>query len=191
MKLLALLLFALPVGAADLSVLGFTLGQPLNLPECPYRMSGTMKIYGEVPAQTCVREAAPLKGYASPQRMILFGTSEAPPIVKNWRAVAFELDGRLVGLWFATPGATAQETVLAQLTAKYGPPTWKRSDPVQNLMGAAFNSVSAQWRGHAVDVSFDGTTGRLDTGQVTVDLPEVTVRRRTGEEAPYAAERKL
>lgn len=41
---------------ADLSVFGFTLGVPLSLPECPYRLSGTTKLYETIPAATCLEE---------------------------------------------------------------------------------------------------------------------------------------
>jgi hypothetical protein len=61
---------------------------------------------------------------------------------------------------------------------KFGPPTSVSHERVQNLAGAAFDSVTATWRGGEVDVTFYGTNSKLDMGDVYIDLPEVTAMRR-------------
>lgn len=186
----ALALVATTATAADLSVFGFTLGEPLRLPECHYRLSGSMKLYDTIPAQTCAWEAMKVNGYAEPQRRIIFSEREAPAIVANWQAIALERNGRLLGIEFYTGGAKAQDLVLAQLTAKYGPPASAAASAVQNMAGATFDNVDAVWHG-PVEVTFWGTFRRLDSGRVTIDLPEAAALRRTWFDGERSVERRL
>lgn len=65
-----------------------------------------------------------------------------------------------------------------QLTEKFGPPTSISQERVQNLAGAAFDSITAIWRGGEVDVTFYGSVGKLDQGDVYIDIPEVTAMRK-------------
>ena len=186
-------LVAVHAAAADLTVFGFELGKPLTLPECPYTTlpGDNFKLYEVVPPRTCYQEPRAVNGYGIPVREIDFGKTSAPPYVLYWRMFAVEQGGDLIGVRFSTPGISAQDVVLGELRRKYGAPTSISSEPLQNAFGATFDSVSALWRGGAVDVTFEGTFGRLDRGEVTIDLPAATALRRSWERATSAAERKL
>jgi len=191
---LALALLALHGGAAAAgpSVFGLELGHPVALAECPHQampVSGR-KLYELMPSRTCVEDAAPA-GPASGARTVVFTRTEAPPIVRDARLTLLEVGGALAGVRFATPGESAEDVVLGELTAKYGPPSSIHRERVQNLAGAQADTLTALWRGGVVDVTFYGTFGRLDQGQVTIDLPIGSAARRARDAAAHNAERKL
>jgi hypothetical protein len=186
-------LFSVAANAQDLTVFGFELGKPLSLPECPATRTpvGATKFYEEIPAYTCFQEPRKFNGYGIPARMVVFGKSEAPPFVRYWRFVALEHGGVLIGVRFGTNGASSQDLVISQLTAKYGKPSSTSTRVVQNLMGAQFNAIIAVWSGGSVDVTYDGVTGEIDRGQVTIDLPQATALRRSWQNLGHESERKL
>jgi hypothetical protein len=176
--MVALLGFARPGHTEHLGVFGFVLGQPLNLDECTYRVIGGSKSYIYPAPKTCTEQAHAIQGYGQPSRRILFSKEECPIFVNNCQMIALEIDGRLAGIEFFTQGSIAQETTMNALVRKYGPPTSSSRFPVQNPGGASFESIEAQWKFETLSVSFSGTYQRIDTGNVTIDLPSATELRR-------------
>jgi hypothetical protein len=177
-------------GAADLTVFGVELGKPVNLPECPYKTAGGMKLYDVMPQSTCVHDPHALNGYGRPARELSFGRDEAPPIVKNWTAFLLEDDaGRVIGFHFLTSGVQTQAAVLSQLKEKYGAPTSVTPHTVRTAVGGPFESFDAKWSLPGLVVNFQGTTDRIDRGDVTIDLPEAAALRQQWSLNPK--ERKL
>lgn len=175
----------------SLVAFGFELGKPLDLPECPFKMSSGIKLYEIAPSNTCAEEAKPLNGYDQPVRRITFSQTEAPVIVKNWRAFPLEEDGNLIGLHFLTPGANAQQVVLDQFKEKYGPPTRVTSRQLQNAMGASFEAISAVWQLPLLRISFEGITGKIETGEVFIDTPPAVALREKWAKGRRTNERKF
>lgn len=165
--------------AQTISIFGFELGRPLNLPECVFKTVAGMKLYEVIQPATCAESATTINGYKQPVRRIVFSQAETPTIVKNWNAIPLEVDGNLVGLHFFTPGASAQQLALDQLTSKFGKPTARKSYPVQNVMGAKFDAISAQWRSPSVQIAFEGIRDKIDTGEIYIDLPTAADLRRS------------
>lgn len=194
MKLLGVLcsaLVATSAYSADLTVFGFELGKPLTLPECPFKMVGTAKLYDLTPAQTCTQAPIKINTYGQPVRRIIFSKAEAPDIVKNWQMIALEADGNLVGIEFFTIGAASQELVYQTLTQQYGSPTRKNVSTVGNGFGASAQAISASWVTKQIDVTFDGMLDRLDRGRVLIDTPEATTIRQQWDNADNSSRRTL
>jgi hypothetical protein len=179
--------------ADEISVFGFELGKPLALPECVVAMMGTrgIKMYESIGKATCVEDARTLDGYDRPMRRIVFGRNEAPTIVKNFRIYPLEEAGVVIGLHFLTAGVGVQSLVMEQLQEKFGPPTTKRLLPVQNLNGAVFDSMQAEWRVGNVAVTYVGAAGRMDVGEVFIDTPAAAEIRNLSIAGKRAKERKL
>ena len=106
-------------------------------------------------------------------------------------AYPLEVNGVLIGLHFLTPGVSAQETALEQLKQKYGEPTSLSTRTVQNAFGAKFEAISAVWELKGLRVSFEGVTGKIETGEVLVDLPDATALRKQWTGSRSSQERKL
>lgn len=178
--------------AAD-AVFGVQLGAPLpsSVSECHFRSVGPAKLYDTMPAATCFEAAVQLTGYGRAVRRLVFAPAESPPIVKNWNLILLEANGLVIGVEFFTAGVDSQSTVFDALQAKYGKPSSQSSRPVQNLLGARFDAISACWRTPSLVVTFEGVGSRLTSGEVFVDLPEADVLRRSWGVAPAAQQRKL
>lgn len=177
--------------AADLTVFGFELGKPLNLPECQFKMVSTAKLYDQTPAKTCTEDPTKIDTYAQPVRRIIFSRAEAPDIVKNWQMIALEAGGNLIGLEFFTIGAATQNLVYQTLIQQYGQPTRKNQSTVGNGFGASAQAVSASWATQKINVTFDGILDRLDSGRVLIDTPEATALRQQWDNTDHRARRTL
>lgn len=177
--------------AADLTVFGFELGKPLNLPECQFKLSGTTKLYEPIPAQTCTQDPVKIDTYGQPVRRIVFSKAEAPDIVKNWQMIALEAGGNLIGLEFFTAGAVSQDLVYQTLAQQYGKPTRKNTSAVGNNFGASAQAISAAWASRQLNVTFDGILDRLDRGRVVIDTSEATVLRQQWDTNDNSARRTL
>jgi hypothetical protein len=78
------------------------------------------------------------------------------------------MDGKVERLSFATDGMHAQQAVLDALVRKFGKPRSTERRPMQNLMGAQFVSIVADWAADSYTVEFEGIEHSLDTGRVNV-----------------------
>lgn len=171
---------SLAAHATDMSVFGVELGKPITLPECPYKqLSDGMKLYDVMPKLTCVHDPHPLQGYGQPPRELSFGRDEVPAIVKNWTAFLLQDEnGNVIGFHFLTRGIETQDAVLAQLKAKYGAPSKIEPRSIRTAVGGPFDTFDAQWTLPDLVVEFQATNGRIDRGDVTVDLPAAAALRK-------------
>ena len=131
---------------------------------------GTSQIYLGAGKQTCFQNAAQ---YAPTwfSATVAFPVGQYPSIVRYGTIDVLVRDGLIVGARFATYGMRTQEFDLRTLTEKYGPPTSLTTKVVQNRMGARYDSATAIWERQDLRVTYFGTMGTLDDGQVTVDTP--------------------
>lgn len=163
----------------------------------PMPTTPRFRTYAFTQPVTCVEIRGPISDsgaeYRRPRKRIVFGEREKPTLLKvtTIGIETIEENGVLIGLQFRTGGASTQEHVLSELIAKYGQPTTHKVGTVQNRMGAKFDDILACWKFSDLEVTFYGTFGRIDEGQVTIDTPEAARMRMEWREADRASEKKL
>jgi hypothetical protein len=99
----------------------------------------------------------------------LISKEQLPKIVaRERRFLVTVVGGTVQGVLFFTEGYEVQKDVEAVLREKYGLPSFREVERVQNRMGAAFDSIGAIWNFKNFSVHLSGTTSSLDTGAVSV-----------------------
>lgn len=162
-----------PASAQELpDFLGIQLGAPFTMSECRissyvYDVNQPVVPCWKVDVLTQERGPLPEGNFE-----IEFdpGFDNMPRSVK-WAKVIV-VDGRMVGVNLSTRGYAYQDDVSAALVAKFGEPSAAHTTTTQNRMGATFERKSAIWQLSPVTVSFLGIGSSLDSGVVTVLLPE-------------------
>ena len=176
----AILAPLIPAQAADpVSIFGFALGQPVQLPECPHHTFSGTKMYSPIVLQTCIEDAANLPGYSQPLRTVMFSRDEAPAIVKQARIYLLE-DGKvLTGAHFYTSGVSDQDAVLAALKQKFGAPASQSKAHVTIGDGSSVSATVADWANDQVVVHLQGQVDGGDTGgEVDIDTPKAAQQRK-------------
>lgn len=166
-------LLLLPVSAvtyaADNSVFGLQLGQPLGIPECVKDIGG----YPGVTDKICFERLAPRQHETGPvvsdTIRIRFPMLSLPSYVNGSAIIGQVLNGRLEGTGFNTHGVLDQDVALDALKEKYGAPDTYSPTTVQNGMGATFKVFVATWQTADVVVTFRSTTGKTNSGLVNID----------------------
>jgi hypothetical protein len=149
---------------------GIEIGAPLPLTECPRKEIAGSVMYG-VAAQPCVQDTFPKVGVPLDRGggLIVFPPGQSPAGSAWNRIGVVLLDGRVGALVVSTAGLHTQQQVYDTLVAKYGEPSQKSLLPVQNALGAKFESIVATWdRGENLQVLFRGTSGRIDSGEILI-----------------------
>jgi len=146
--MIAALLICAPVcgaTAAAPTVMGITLGAPLPFDECANSQS-----MAQFTSRTAVCWTKVTGGIADARRVDypMSGAVLAPPFVTHDTIVEV-IDGHVEDIRMSTSGISSQETVLAELKAKFGRPTRSDRRRLQNLMGAQFVGLTATWRAPA------------------------------------------
>jgi hypothetical protein len=150
-------LLTTPVAASDLTVFGFTLGEPLTLPVC------TSEYYH---VKTCVARSK-----YSDDRIIKFSEKDCPEIA-HCDIYPLELDHKLMGVEFATRGVENQAAVLDALQKKYGQPTAINNRVILTDWGVRMVAVYATWDLPDIKISFNSANlDREKDGFVRIDLP--------------------
>lgn len=172
-------LFCSNAFSEELTIFGFELGKPLNIPECEYTLSsGSIKLYDSPKQGVCFEGPHNIDGYNQPVKRIIFSDKTSPLIVANSSAIALEIDGNLAGLEFFTYGISAQDITLETLSKKYGKPTKKSAETIENNFGASVVSLTANWNLKKISITFEGVTDRLDRGHVIIDLHQARLLRK-------------
>lgn len=166
---LLLLLLAAQAFAADNTVFGLPLGEPLSVPECARSSYGYVVITDKICFERLFEKEHARGSIVSETVSIRFPISELPSIVNGTSMLALVLNGRLEGIGFNTHGVSDQEIVLSALKKKYGEPKVFLPHTVQNLMGASFKVFTALWQLPNIVVTFQSTTGEIDAGLVNID----------------------
>lgn len=169
------------ISAAGPTIYGFEFGKPIALPDCPVDESISKilgrKDYKTIPNAHCAKDVRTFPTEPLPVVEIHWPQDKGPAGMSWNRAFASVMDGGLVGFKFFTMGVRNQDLMLSRLTEKFGKPTTLTTERVQNIGGAAFDSITATWRGADLDVTFYGTVDKLDNGEVYIDTPQVTKLR--------------
>lgn len=178
MRTLGLLLGLLSTAtlAADLTVFGLKLGEPIPLPECPW--NATFR-YAPATKEPCMiyGRATDRRDPASPDRRIDFPYSQSPSLSAKGYVFGTVVNGRLEAVTIPTRGINAIPSTMAALQAKYGEPSSVRKYAVQNRVGAQFESATATWEFPELSVVYLGTVGVLDEGEIIISTPTGTAER--------------
>jgi hypothetical protein len=186
---------AVAQGGVPRDALGFEFGKPLALPTCKVTStSGAITFYASATAHPCLQPGG-LKpgGPAAPRAgFIHFPASERPDIASSER-IGYQLDasGNLALLVIGTSGHASQERVLQALVTKYGQPSIRAAVPMQNAIGAKFDSIRATWSDGTLDVAFVGVGGSIDSGSVVIGTPAAHAERAARLQELGSAGRKL
>jgi len=143
-----LLTFSVSAAAADLEFKGLALDSVVT----PAQVVESLKVPCEQAGRTCDEFWQKMHD----QMAVSCGTGYESKQICNGRStiagekatanVVIGPDGRLERVWLTTSNY-AYETVLAELTKKYGTPSSVRRYGVQNGFGAAFTQVDSVWNG--------------------------------------------
>lgn len=149
------------------TVFGIEVGKPLSAPECQKGRWG----FAEAPTSGMCwtgsesTTESPLGAVRSAH--FKFAPDAQPQIAINVEATL--IDGNVERVEFQTLGTLAIPVVMDALRAKYGKPSAEKKVPVQNRMGATFESVEAEWLRGGLSIVYLGVTHQIDRGVVTID----------------------
>lgn len=97
---------------------------------------------------------------------IRFNPETIPAGVSD-RAHALIINGSVEELSFMTNGASYQQSIYNLLEKKFGSPTSKEVENLQNAMGAKYENIYALWRFPSMTVSFSGMGSNPASGRIT------------------------
>jgi hypothetical protein len=189
--IIALFLAASPIAAAPSTTLpelfGLTIGRPMPFAECPEATQPNGKPRKRGKYWQWIYDGAGSAGAPCFQRRVKKGSSEpfdpiesveveypeALKIAGTGRLGVMMVNGKVAAVGMATSGESSQETNLATLTAKFGPPSMISREPMQNGFGAKFARVNAIWDfGRGVQGQFLGFRDKLTEGAFGINTPE-------------------
>lgn len=166
------------------TIFGIALGSPLGLPECGTRTIAGRTVYNSTHQAICSEDARPDQTTPDVSWSRVNFPGDQAPLIAKWPYVnAYLYRGVVEGIEFPTAGISSQDVVLDQLTQKFGQPSSMRRVPVQNAMGAAFQSYEAEWRLPTLRVTFRGSVRSLDMGKVEICTPVLCGLRAAGDAA--------
>lgn len=186
---LSLLLSSLYAYAEE-TVFGFAIGKRIEAPECPSKIIAGRKYFNVISPYTCAWDEERKPNDLLPSRIIVLATNSAPPFMKGLFR-AYLKDDLFAGARFSTFGIKSQDETFAQLTGKYGEPSSIIRSKVQNLAGASFEAITAEWRRNDIVVIFKGVTDKIDLGEVQIETKEVFGMKTQKEEQKSKSEIKL
>ena len=106
--------------------------------------------------------------HRSPKFTFIELRPERPKFIAS-NSMIIELDGLIRGFSVDTKGLKVQQEAYEYLISRYGAPYSRKSLPVQNMMGARFESITAKWRlPSGREISFEGVKNSIDKGEITV-----------------------
>ncbi|MFT3762681.1 MAG: hypothetical protein QM761_08735 [Pseudoxanthomonas sp.] len=188
---ITLLLIALPSHAADkkpaakpqlkeapsLDLAGISFGQPVTMKECPseiilrdyrsYKSDMGLKPEDK-PCWKHTYRGKPLEPLPQNGKINII-TSTDYPGVKDITAQI--VNGSVEGITLITYGKNWQDRIFDNLSQKYGTPTTNETTTEQNMMGAKFSNIVAEWKFTNLNVSFAGIMSDIHTGIVSATTP--------------------
>lgn len=185
---------------AETSIYGIALYKPFTaMAECPYNQgsyAGAQRYYlgmFEQPTPCFQYLDRSLIGTAPTGTVKLYVTYPLHKFPEMYDGMTVSLiDGLVQGIHLSTHGIDTQGNDYAVLLRKFGKPLVKRTVPVQNRMGAAFEVIEASWqRPNGVSVSFRGATDKLDDGELVVTTPQEVAREQAKLDEQQAGVPKL
>jgi hypothetical protein len=156
---------------AEEMVFGFVMGKRIEAPECPSKTIAGKKYFEVMSSYTCAWNEEHKPNDLFPSRIIVLAKDSAPSFMKGLFR-AYLKDGLFIGARFATFGINSQDETFTQLANKYGQPSSINRSQVQNLAGATFEAITAEWRHDNIVVTLNGVTDKIDLGEVRIETDE-------------------
>jgi hypothetical protein len=152
------------------TVFGLALGQPVTLPEC-VKGPPPLSQYADEQPVTCQKVFREYQPRPWEEQSVEFPRSARPEISSSSIIGTRIQDGRLIGIEVDTSGLATQDSVLKQLSAKFGEPRNVTKIPSQTLAGAKSNALIAEWQQPDVYVRYESAIFRIDRGKVFILNP--------------------
>lgn len=179
----AVILFALmlaaPVQATDL--LGISIGQKFNLPECAVEKRGYRDEYIfwiRQPTTPCWQHSIlkggpgdPLDSSTSFEIYIIPPGEKKPAGIVTSGIKAVVVEGVIQGVIVETSGYEYQNALYELLVEKYGKPALIGNSTDQNRMGASFDNRTATWKLKDSTATFLGMIGSTEMGMISLMSP--------------------
>lgn len=167
------------VEAPSLDLAGISFGQPITMKECPSEI--TLNDYRSYKSDMGLKPedkpcwkhthfigGKPLEPLPQNGKVNII-TSTAYPGVKEITAVI--VNGSVEKIALITYGNNWQDRIFENLSQKYGSPSMNETTTEQNMMGAKFTYIVAEWKFTNLSVSFAGIMSDIDTGFVFAVTP--------------------
>lgn len=163
---------------APLEIMGLEFSQPFSMVECKFKQIGgtSYKTYLSVSENKifpCFKHS-PLKQPGDvlkpSEEMIKVIFSAAPAGMDNEIYIDL-VNNSMEVMRIPTFGYKSQASALEKLIEKYGQPSKKTVNTVQNRMGAYFDKISAEWKFPNLSVNFEGMGSSIDKGLIFIATP--------------------
>ena len=169
-----------PSGNAT-NILGFTIGQTFNLPECQWKGDGALATYDygfQQPTTPCWEHSIltahpgdPLDSAGSFEIGVVPAGDKAPDGVRSDELQLIVVAGRIQGMLVPTTGYKEQDRILDLLIKKYGKPTLNKRAEVENHYGAKFAKYTVTWKTSDAAITYDSMGSTIDWGLIQVVSP--------------------
>lgn len=164
---------ALQAAESRNAIFGVELGTRFQFPACARNQDA-------LTGSHCHNAAQKVKtSRGTEEHRVFYPRPKVVPWARGELQVETTMDGIIVAIHVNTWGLQGQDTALADLIAKYGPPTRQRSEKITGQR-SRFPSKFAEWDLKDIWVSLDGTTSTVDWGRVTLATPEHRRRMQAG-----------
>ena len=166
---------------AETSFYGIALARPFTgMPECPKdtNYDNMYVIQANYPCYQHDKISRIGAGLGGDEDLTIMYPSGKYPEMYNGMYLHV-VNGVVQGVKLITNGVASQTHDFALLVGKFGPPSSRRTIPMQNRMGATFDVIEASWqRPNGVSMTFKGVVNSLDTGQVNARTPQEVAREK-------------
>lgn len=190
------------------TIFGMELNAPISIPECQYdRKSRTYfpaegSCYKRDQIRNQKGKLVDAEDPLSNERLeIYFAHKSRPAIVAGSSIWATTKGGELASVGTRTGGIDTQAQNLAQLEEKFGKPTRVERPSLQNVMGATYEGLVAEWelpsgtyvKLESPDMSLAKIRGfgGLNVGTLSILTASVRAKRETEQEAEASQRTKL
>ena len=163
--------------APSLDLAGLTFGQPITMKECPseillrdyrnYKSDMGLKPEDK-PCWKHTYRGKPLEPLPQSGKVNVIASADYPG-VKDITAQL--VNGSVEGITLITYGKNWQDRIFDNLRQKYGSPSTNETTTEQNMMGAKFSNIVAEWKFTNLSVRFAGIMSDIYTGIVSASTP--------------------
>lgn len=182
--LLAIFMYSIAYGAGvtePTTILGFTIKENFNLPECHWKGNGALATYDydfQQPITPCWKHnilkahpGDPLDTKGTFKVGAIPASGKTPDGVRSDSLDLIVVDGHIEGIVVPTNGLDSQDSLLVLLTKKYGKPESSQHTQVENRYGAKFTKYTVAWKKPDALITYDSMVSSIDWGLILVASP--------------------
>lgn len=163
--------------APSLDLAGIMLGQPMTMKECPseiilkdhrsYKSDMDLKPEDK-PCWKHTYRGKPLEPLPQNGKVDIIRSTDYPGV----KGITAQLvNGSVEGITLITYGKNWQDRFFENLSEKYGKPSTNETTTEQNMMGAKFSNIVAEWKFTNLSVRFTGIVSDIYSGIVSASTP--------------------